>query len=54
MAPRIYNLILLRKQYIKLKTLSVSISDALSGIDSYAAFLNEEWILMEYDYKTKN
>ena len=37
----------------KLSTLSVSISDALSGIDTYNAYLNGEWILMEYDYKTK-
>jgi hypothetical protein len=25
----------------------------LSGIDSFNAYLNDEWILMEYDYKTK-
>jgi hypothetical protein len=53
-APRIYNPNFIEGSNIsKLKTLSVSISDALSGIDSYAAYLNEEWILMEYDYKTK-
>jgi hypothetical protein len=53
-APRIYNPNFIEGSNIsKLKTLSVSISDALSGIDSYVAFLNDEWILMEYDYKTK-
>ena len=31
----------------------VSISDTSSGIDAYNAYLNGEWILMEYDYKTK-
>ena len=25
----------------------------MSGIDSYNAYLNGEWILMEYDYKTR-
>ncbi|MGB6153185.1 MAG: M23 family metallopeptidase [Pricia sp.] len=32
--------------------LSVRISDDLSGIDTYAATLNGEWILMEYEPKT--
>ena len=35
------------------KYLSVQIADDLSGIDTYSATLNGEWILMEYDYKTK-
>lgn len=35
------------------KTISIKISDNLSGIDSYKASLNGNWILMEYDYKTK-
>lgn len=53
-APRIYNPNFIEGSNIsKLSTLSVSISDALSGIDTYKAFLNGEWILMEYDYKTK-
>lgn len=52
--PRIYNPNFIEGSNIsKLSTLSVSISDALSGIDSYNAYLNGEWILMEYDYKTK-
>lgn len=53
-APRIYNSNFIEGSNIsKLSTLSVSISDALSGIDTYNAYLNGEWILMEYDYKTK-
>ncbi len=53
-APRIYNPNFIEGSNIsKLSTLSVSISDAVSGIDTYNAYLNGEWILMEYDYKTK-
>lgn len=53
-APRIYNPNFIEASNIsKLSTLSVSINDALSGIDTYNAYLNGEWILMEYDYKTK-
>ncbi len=53
-APRIYNPNFIEGSNIsKLSTLSVSISDAISGIDTYNAYLNGEWILMEYDYKTK-
>src|SRR5690554_5254800 len=29
------------------------IQDDLSGIGSYNGFLNDEWVLFEYDYKTK-
>ena len=29
------------------------IEDDLSGIGSYNGFLNDDWILFEYDYKTK-
>jgi hypothetical protein len=32
--------------------ISIKISDDLSGIDSYKAYLNGNWILMDYDYKT--
>lgn len=35
------------------KIISIKITDDLSGIDSYKAYLNDQWILMEYDYKTK-
>lgn len=52
--PRIYNVNFIEgKNLLNQKTLTVSISDNLSGIDSYNAYLNGEWILMEYDYKTK-
>lgn len=34
------------------KYLRVSITDDASGIDTYNAYLNGNWILMEYDYKT--
>lgn len=33
------------------KTLEIKIEDKLSGIKSYRATLNGEWILMEYEYK---
>lgn len=35
------------------KELKLSIYDALSGIKSYHAYLNDQWILMEYDNKTR-
>lgn len=34
------------------KNLRLSITDDASGIDTYNAYLNGNWILMEYDYKT--
>ena len=52
--PRIYNVNFVEgKNLNNQETLSVSIADNLSGIDTYNAYLNGEWILMEYDYKTK-
>ena len=52
--PRIYNVNFVEGKTIKeQKTISVSISDLHSGIDTYNAYLNGKWILMEYDYKTK-
>ena len=35
------------------KTIQLSISDSLSGIKSYNGYLNGNWILFEYDNKTK-
>ncbi len=35
-----------------LPVLKVSITDDASGISTYNAYLNDQWILMEYDYKT--
>ncbi len=52
--PRIYNVNFVEGKTIKgQKTISVSITDLLSGIDTYNAYINGKWILMEYDYKTK-
>lgn len=36
----------------KLKELKVLITDNLSGISNYSAFINDKWVLMEYDGKT--
>ena len=33
------------------KTISARISDGLSGIDKFNVYVNNEWILMNYDYK---
>lgn len=35
------------------KVMEFTISDDLSGIQSYNGYLNGEWILFEYDYKTQ-
>ncbi|GEP52078.1 peptidase M23 [Flavobacterium noncentrifugens] len=35
------------------KNIQLSISDNLSGIKSYSGFINEKWVLFEYDYKSK-
>ncbi|WP_339625661.1 M23 family metallopeptidase [uncultured Winogradskyella sp.] len=37
----------------KYRYLKVKIDDELSGISKYRATVNGQWILMEYDYKTK-
>ncbi|MEZ4853948.1 M23 family metallopeptidase [Flavobacterium sp.] len=51
--PRIYNVNFIEgRNLMQQKILRVSVSDNLSGINTYNAYLNEEWILMEYDYKT--
>lgn len=52
--PRIFNPNFIEGSNISdQKTLQISISDALSGIESFYASINGTWILMEYDYKTK-
>jgi hypothetical protein len=52
--PRIYNVNFVAGTTIKdQKTISVSVSDLHTDIDSYNAYLNGKWILLEYDYKTK-
>ncbi len=35
------------------KTISIRINDNLSGIKSYNGNIDGQWVLMEYDYKTK-
>ncbi|WP_339839340.1 M23 family metallopeptidase [uncultured Flavobacterium sp.] len=53
-APKIYGVNFSEGKTIDTYTIiSAKISDNLSGIDSYKAYLNGNWILMEYDYKTK-
>ncbi|NNE33274.1 MAG: M23 family metallopeptidase [Winogradskyella sp.] len=42
-----------KKWLSKYRYLKVKIDDDLSGISKYRATVNGEWILMEYDYKTK-
>ncbi len=52
--PRIYNVNFVEGKNLKNQSaISVYISDKMSGIDTYNGYLNGEWILMEYDYKTK-
>ena len=52
--PRIYNVNFVEgKKLTDQKTISVSVTDLHSDIDTYNGYLNGKWILMEYDYKTK-
>jgi len=52
-APRIKTLNFKNNDNVsKLKELKVLITDNLSGISSYNAFINEKWVLMEFDGKT--
>ncbi|MFX0558308.1 M23 family metallopeptidase [Maribacter sp. CXY002] len=51
-APKIRNKNFKEKQWLNnYRYLSVHISDDLSGIDTYTATLNGEWVLMEYEPK---
>ena len=40
-----------QKNISEQKTIEIKITDELSGIKSFKAFLNSKWILMEYDVK---
>ena len=52
--PRIYNVNFVEgKKLTDQKTISVSVTDLHSDIDTYNGYLYGKWILMEYDYKTK-
>ena len=51
--PKIWPKNFKEKQWLNnYKYLSLHISDDLSGINTYSATLNDEWILMEYEPKT--
>ncbi len=53
-APKIRPKNFKHKQWLNnYRYLSLHISDDLSGVDTYTATLNGEWILMEYEPKTK-
>jgi hypothetical protein len=53
-APKIYGVNFSEGKTIDTYTIiTAKILDDLSGIDSYKAYLNGNWILMEYDYKSK-
>lgn len=52
--PRIFSVSFKEGEWLtKRDTISVKISDDLSGIATYDAFLNGKWVLMHYDYKTR-
>ncbi|MFY0631090.1 MAG: M23 family metallopeptidase [Flavobacteriaceae bacterium] len=52
--PKIYNPNFKKNAWItSLKYLRIKISDTQSGIKSYDAYIDDEWILMEYDLKKK-
>ena len=40
-----------QKNITEQKTIEIKITDELSGIKNYKAYLNNKWILMEYDAK---
>lgn len=53
-APKVYGINFSEGKTIDaFSIISVKIADDLSGIDTYKGYLNGNWILMEYDYKTK-
>jgi hypothetical protein len=52
--PKIYNPNFKNNGWVsQLNFLTIKISDIQSGIKSYKAFIDDEWILMEYDVKKK-
>ncbi len=52
--PKIYNPNFKSNDWVsRLRYLTIKISDSQSGIKSYEAFIDNEWILMEYDVKKK-
>ena len=52
--PKIYNPNFKNNGWVsQLNYLTIKVSDIQSGIKSYEAFIDDEWILMEYDVKKK-
>lgn len=52
--PKIYNPNFKTNDWVsQLNYLTIKISDIQSGIKSYEAFIDDQWILMEYDVKKK-
>ena len=52
--PKIYSPSFTEGKWLSTKdSFSLKISDDLSGIGTYNAWLNGKWILMHYDYKTR-
>lgn len=51
-APRIVSIKAIDAKVFKEKKLVFNITDDLSGIKSYSGFINENWVLFEYDAKT--
>ena len=52
--PKIYNPNFKNGDWVsRLKYLTIKISDSQSGIKSYKAYIDDEWVLMEYDLKNK-
>ena len=52
--PKIYNPNFKSNDWVsRLMYLTIKISDSQSGIKSYEAYIDNEWILMEYDVKKK-
>ena len=52
--PKIYNSNFKDNDWMsRLRYLTIKISDSQSGIKSYEASIDNEWILMEYDVKKK-
>ena len=53
-APKIYNADFTEGKWLSDRsTFSMNISDNLSGIATFDAWLNGKWILMHYDHKKK-
>lgn len=51
-APKIISVRPIEGKVLKDKNLLFRITDDMSGIKSYNGFINEKWVLFEYDAKT--